>query len=228
MPQPLVDAETTPGDPIVNPRELVDWVRERIRNGSYVPGQRLIEADITRATGAPRAKVREALQRLETEGLVVIEEFRGASVRALGLEEARQIYGARTALEGYAAGEFARRGSVEAKHRLQGLQEAMDALESTGNHDAFAKINAAWHALIVEGSGNGRIAQLLSGLNIQIYRLLFATFYNAKRIDDANADHRLITAAIVAGRADEAEAAMRMHIGNGFEALSEIDAHYPA
>jgi DNA-binding GntR family transcriptional regulator len=229
MPQSLPTAayaDTVTRETVVPPRDLVDWVRERIRDGTYTPGQRLVEIDITRATGAPRAKVREALQRLETEGLVLIEEFRGASVRKLGLEEARQIYGARVALEGFAAGECARIASDALKNRLQGLQDAMDALETTGNHEAFAKINAAWHSLIVDGSGNARIAQLLSGLNIQIYRLLFATFYSAKRIDGANADHRVITDAILRGDAGAAEGAMRAHINNGFLALSEIDASY--
>ena len=86
---------------------VADWVRERIRLGKLVPGQRLVEADMVRDTGASRSKVREALQRLESEGLVTIEEFRGASVRRLGIDEVRQIYQTRMALEGLAAGEFA-------------------------------------------------------------------------------------------------------------------------
>jgi len=61
---------------------------------------------------------------------------------------------------------------------------------------------------------------------VPIYRLLFATFYTAQRISMANADHRIITAAIVDGRPDDAERAMRAHISHGLDALIELNAHF--
>src|SRR5512139_3432114 len=97
---------------------VVDWVREHIRHGRLVPGQRLVEADIVAATGASRSKVREALRRLESEGLLTIEEFRGASVKRLGPDEVRQIYQTRMALEGLAARECALRADAALRARL--------------------------------------------------------------------------------------------------------------
>ena len=79
-------SRSPPGSDAFKTSAVADWVRERIRLGKLVPGQRLIEADMVRETGASRSKVREALQRLESEGLVTIEEFRGASVKRLGIE----------------------------------------------------------------------------------------------------------------------------------------------
>jgi DNA-binding GntR family transcriptional regulator len=206
--------------------DVSEWVRERIRHGRLVPGQRLVEADIVTATGVSRGKVREALRRLESEGLVSIEEFRGASVKKLSLDEVRQIYQARMALEGMAAGECASRADKALRTRLREIQDEMDAGESAGNHDRFARLNEAWHHLIIDGSGNGYIAQFLKRLNVPIYRLLFATFYTTQRIATANADHRVITAAIVDGRSADAEQAMRAHIHNGLEALIELNAHF--
>lgn len=213
-------AEPTPA------RDVVEWLRERIRIGRFVPGQRLVEADITRDTGASRSKVREALQRLEVEGLVQIEEFRGASVRKVTLDEVRQIYSARMVLEGLAAAEFAERGSQTAKDELAQIQHELDQIAHLGNHERFAVLNGDWHRAIIDGAGNDYVRQFLSRLTVPIYRLLFSTFYNAQRIDSANADHRRITAAIVEGRATEAEQAMRDHIAAGFSALSEIDSHF--
>ena len=213
-------AEPTPA------RDVVEWLRERIRIGRFVPGQRLVEADITRDTGASRSKVREALQRLEVEGLVQIEEFRGASVRKVTLDEVRQIYSARMVLEGLAAAEFAERGSQAAKDELARIQHELDQIAHLGNHERFALLNGDWHRAIIDGAGNDYVRQFLSRLTVPIYRLLFSTFYNAQRIDSANADHRRITAAIVEGRAAEAEQAMRDHIAAGFAALSEIDSHF--
>jgi DNA-binding GntR family transcriptional regulator len=207
-------------------REVVEWVRERIRLGKFVPGQRLIEADITRDTGASRSKVREALQRLETEGLVQIEEFRGASVRRMTWDEVRQIYRTRMALEGLAAAEFAAAEAPEAKQSLARIQEELNQQEHKGDHERFARLNSAWHAQIIDGAGNDYIRRFLARLTVPIYQILFATFYNAQRIDAANADHRRITAAIVEGRVQDAEQAMRDHIEQGLAALSEISSHY--
>ena len=206
--------------------DVTDWVRERIRHGRLVPGQRLVEADIVTATGVSRGKVREALRRLESEGLVTIEEFRGASVKKLGLDEVRQIYQARMALEGLAAAECAARADPALRKRLREIQSELDAGESAGNHERFARLNEAWHRLIIEGSGNGYVAQFLQRLNVPIYRLLFSTFYTTQRIVRANADHRVITAAIVDARSADAERAMRAHIHDGLEALIELNSHF--
>lgn len=204
--------------------DIVALLREQIRIGRLVPRQRLVEADIVKETGASRSKVREALRRLESEGLVSIEEFRGASVRHLSMDEVRQIYKARMALEAMAAGEFARSQNVKLKKELQKLQTGMNALEQSGAHDRFAHLNDAWHRLIIEGSGNRYAAQFLAQLTVPVYRLLFTTFYSAQRIDRANADHKVITRAIVDGRVEDAEQAMRSHILDGLAALGELNS----
>ena len=214
--------KTTP----VKTPDVAEWVRERIRIGRLVPGQRLVEADIVATTGSSRSKVREALRRLEAEGLVTIEEFRGATVKRLGLEEVRQIYRARMALEGLAAAECALRADPEFRQRLLAIQGELNEWETAGDHDRFAKLNNAWHKLIIAGSRNEYVAQFLSRLTVPIYRLLFSTFYTSQRIASANADHRVITAAIVEGRAEDADRAMRAHIHNGLEALVELNAHF--
>ncbi len=159
---------------------------------------------------------------------MTIEEFRGASVKRLGPDEVRQIYEARMALEGLAAAECARRADAALRERLQQIQSELNAGEHAGDHDRFARLNEAWHGSIIIGSGNQYVAQFLTRLTVPIYRLVFATFYTAERIAAANADHRVITAAIVEGRADAAERAMRAHIRNGLDALLELDTHFDA
>jgi len=173
-----------------------------------------------------RGKVREALRRLEAEGLVSIEEFRGASVRQLSKDEVRQIYEARMALEGFAAAAFAASRNTELKVQLATLQEQLNAAASNGLHDQFALLNHNWHKLILEGAGNIYITQFLAQLTVPIYQLLFPTFYSRERISQANADHQLITVAIIAGRATAAERAMRAHIRSGLAALTELSSHF--
>jgi DNA-binding GntR family transcriptional regulator len=218
-----VKAPPAAADEPVSVSAVIEWIRDRIRRGRLVPGQRLVEADIMRELAASRSRVREALQRLSTEGLVTIEEFRGASVKQFSRDEIRQIYRARMALEGQAARDFAEAQAPELKRRLAKVQEELNALEHTGDHERFARLNDEWHRLIIEGSGNGYIAMFVERLRVPIYRLLFTTFYSAQRIDSANADHRRISEAIIAGRAREAERLMREHIEEGLAALATIE-----
>ncbi|MEG3179628.1 GntR family transcriptional regulator [Sphingomonas sp. LT1P40] len=214
-------------DRILSAIEVAAWLRERIRTGRAVQGQRLIEADIIRDTGATRSRVREALQRLESEGLVVIEEFRGASVRRFTLDEIRQIYRTRMALEGMAAHDFAVADDPARKSQLADLQEKLNAVEHTGDHPAFVRANDAWHALILDGADNEYIRGFVDRLRLPLYRLLFTAFYQPHRIDDANADHRLITEAIVRGNGDEAERLMRQHIEDALNAVMEMGDQLP-
>lgn len=211
-----------------NSPEIADWIRERIRRGLFAPGQRLVEVDIIRAIGASRSKVREAFQRLEGEGLVQIEEFRGASVRAASIEEVRQIYRARVALEGICAADFISHASDEQKQMLIDLQNQLDACVDENAPERFGRLNLAWHGLLVEGSGNAVVGELLQRLNVPIQRLLFESLYSANRLRNANADHRRILDAILAGDAPRAEAAMRAHVSAGFATLSDIDSEFRA
>lgn len=203
--------------------EITEWIRERIRRGRFVPGQRLVEVDIIRGTGGSRSKVREALQRLEGEGLVTIEEFCGASVRSASIEEVRQIYRARVALEGLSAGDFTRHASADDRRRLRELHDELEACVAGGAPERFGRLNTEWHQRIVAGSGNAVIADVLQRLNVPVHRLVFESFYNAERLRTAIADHRVILAAVEAGDAEGAEMAMRRHIEDGFEMLSHID-----
>jgi DNA-binding GntR family transcriptional regulator len=222
-PAPKTKSAAPAGREAVSVREVVDWMRERIRRGRFAPGQRLVEADIMREVAASRSRVREALQRLATEGLVTIEEFRGASVKHFSRDEIRQIYRARMALEGMAARDFAAADAPELKARLAHIQSELNAIEHTGDHEKFARLNDEWHRLIIAGSGNEYISMFVERLRVPIYRLLFSTFYNAQRIDTANAGHRRISEAIVAGRAKDAERLMREHIEEGLDAIATID-----
>jgi DNA-binding GntR family transcriptional regulator len=220
---PKVKAPPASADEPVPVSAVVEWIRDRIRRGRLVPGQRLVEADIMRELSASRSRVREALQRLSTEGLVTIEEFRGASVKQFSRDEIRQIYRARMALEGLAARDFAEGDAADLKRRFASVQQELNALEHTGDHERFARLNDEWHRLIIEGSGNSYIAMFVERLRVPIYRLLFSTFYSAQRIDRANAGHRRISEAILAGRGKEAERLMREHIEEGLEALESIE-----
>ncbi|MEN7535578.1 GntR family transcriptional regulator [Aurantiacibacter flavus] len=205
--------------------EIADWIRTRIRSNRLVPGQRLVEVDIIRKTGGSRFKVREAFQRLTAEGLVEIEEGRGASVRDVSMDEVRQLYSARAALEGLCARDFTRKASQADKDRLEQLALDMESCVADGAPERFARLNAEWHSLFVSGSSNEVIGGIVKRLNTPVHHLLFETFYSGSRLREAIADHRLILDAVLAGDALEAEQAMRRHVLNGLQFLSGLERH---
>ncbi|QIK77812.1 GntR family transcriptional regulator [Sphingomonas piscis] len=207
-------------------QQVSEWIRDRIRRGQFVPDQRLVEVDIIRSTGSSRVRVREALQRLAAEGLVTIEPYRGASVRSISIDELRHIYRARVALEGTAAADFATNASDGQRERLQQVQDALEQCIVDRAPERFGKLNSEWHGLLVEGSGNTIIGELLQRLSVPIHRLLFESFYDADRLRTANDDHRRILKAIMARDPDAAEREMRAHVDAGFRTLSAIERDY--
>jgi DNA-binding GntR family transcriptional regulator len=206
--------------------EIADWIRNMIRNRRLVPGQRLVEVEIIRQTGGSRMKVREAFQRLEAEGLVTIEEFRGASVRSASMDEVLQVYRARGVLEGACAADCARNATPELLSQLLDVTREIEECVASNRGERFGRLNAKWHGLIMEGSGNFVMKGLVQRLATPLHHLLFEVFYNGERLKAAAADHRAILSAIQDGDPDRAEQEMRQHVENGFRFLSGLDREY--
>ena len=204
--------------------EIADWIRNMIRSRRFVPGQRLVEVDIIRQTGGSRFKVREALQRLESEGLVEIEEFRGASVRNPSMAEVRQLYRARGALEGIGAADFTRNASAEEKAKLLEIASEMERCVEEGAPEKFGRLNARWHSLIMEGADDLVIKGIVQRLNTPIHHLVFETFYRGERLRAAAADHKIVIDAIMRNDPEGAERAMREHVENGLKFLTDLDS----
>lgn len=215
-----------PEKDIVTALTVAEYIKRRVRRGSLVPGQRVIEAEIMRDTNATRGRVREALQRLSTEGIVVIEEFRGASVKRLTRAEVDQIYRTRAVLEGLAARLFVERASEEQFAALVADQEIMNRSETELDVDSFAAANDRWHLLIIHGSGNDMGTVFLERLRVPIFRLQFSMFYSREVVFNANAGHRLITAALLARDGETAERLMRQHIHEGMERVAASDDEF--
>jgi DNA-binding GntR family transcriptional regulator len=195
---------------------LADVLKQRIREGALAPGARLVEARIASETGATRAHVREALQRLAGEGLVVLENFRGASVRQLNPPEVEQIFATREVLEGLAARQAASAAS-EARAVIGNLQTRLDKFEGDSDSKGFAVANEAWHVSIISAAANPHLQTFLERLWIPTYRLSFQRVYTQAIMARSNRQHRLVTAAIMAGCPEEAELAMRLHIRSGIK-----------
>ncbi len=198
-----------------------DALREAIVRGKIAPNARLIESDISSTFEMSRGAVRTALIRLEQEGLVVREPHRGARVRAVSDEEAVEILQARAVLEGLAVRLAAERIDDAGRARLQACLDRQRELLEAGDLLGASDANADLHATLLELSGHATAVRLIDALNSQTVRYQYRTILIPGRSAASVAEHAAIVGAVVAGRPEEAESAMRTHLFNVAQAVQQ-------
>ncbi|MCS7219142.1 MAG: GntR family transcriptional regulator, partial [Thermus sp.] len=117
-------------------------LREAILQGELLPGQRLVEKELSERFGLGRAAIRTALAKLEQDGLVESEPYRGAWVRVITEEEAVEILEARMALECLAVRHAARKATPEAIARLRQIHAQMEARFREGDLLGMSELNS--------------------------------------------------------------------------------------
>jgi DNA-binding GntR family transcriptional regulator len=198
-----------------------DALREAIVRGDIAPEARLVESEISTNFSMSRGAVRTALIRLEEEGLVVREPHRGARVRKVSDAEAVEILQARAVLEGLAVRVTAERIDADGAARLQALLARHRELLEGGDLLGASDANADLHAALLELSGHGTARRLIRALNSQTVRYQYRTILIPGRPAASVAEHTAIVEAVVAGRPEEAEAAMRSHLFNVAQAVQQ-------
>ena len=152
--------------------EIKDRIVERILDGTYGPGERIVESQVAIEFGTSQAPVREALRELEAMRFVETQPHRGARVREVTTEELIQIYPVRAALEELAGRAAAVRMSEEQlsalADELAGMRQAADAqdLQAQLLHDV------RFHEIIVEASGNQVLVEVWRSLRVEAGTLI--------------------------------------------------------
>ena len=203
-------------------------LRSAIVNGELLPGERLLEEELSARLGLGRAGVRMALVRLEHDGLVERERHRGARVRRVSEAEAVEILEARAALEGLAARHAALNADDAAVAGLRETVADMRRLREAGDLLGLSNANARLHAGILEASGHETARRLSRALSSQIVRFQYRTVLLPGRSEHSYAEHADIVEAIAASDPDAAEEAMRRHLLHVAEALRAHDRVGPA
>ncbi|OQQ19193.1 GntR family transcriptional regulator [Streptomyces sp. M41(2017)] len=188
---------------------VYDALTELIVSGSLKPGQHLVEAELAEHLGVSRQPVREALQRLQTDGWVDLRPAQGAFVHSPTEEEAAQLLGVRAVLETYSAQLAAQNAKPEDIERLWELQqEGVDAL-AEGDVERLVAANTALHAFITSVAGNDVLAELISGVGQKVR--WYYTPIARPRGKEAWNEHAQLIRAIAKGDADRAGEVMRKH-----------------
>ncbi|MEM1374105.1 MAG: GntR family transcriptional regulator [Pseudomonadota bacterium] len=184
-------------------------LRALIFSGALPPGSDHLEAELAERLGLSRTPVREALARLEGQGLVTIRPRRGARIVGLSPSDMNDIYEVLTTLEAAAAGKAAERGlSEDDLSPLQAAIDAMDAALAADDLEAWALADDAFHLALVAASGNMRMVEATQIYADQVRRARMMTLRLRPPPTRSNNDHRAVLAAIKAG---DARAAAGLH-----------------
>jgi DNA-binding GntR family transcriptional regulator len=183
-------------------------VKKYILEGSLEEGAKLTEETLATQLGISKSPVREALNRLESEGLVSIESRRGAFVRRFSLKEASDLYALRELLEVHSVG--------LAKVTPQFLNDLAKSIERTsknlheGNMMAHVEEDIRFHNLIAAATANGELCRVIENINQKSILCRSKTYrLSASTAPDS---HRRIYLALENGEREKAQQAMREHI----------------
>lgn len=205
-------------------RSRSDWAYERlheaIREGAIEPGQRVMETEVSAWLRVSRTPVREAMRRLQTEGLLEHAANGGLAVTLYDLRAISEFYATRERLEGAAAALAAQHADPTELRILSVTLEAMGALPAAPQ--AHARENQGFHEQIYRAAHNRFLLKSLRTL-LNFVPLLGRTTYNdANRIEDAQGEHTEIVEAILARDPARAEEAARSHIRHAYNSRVRV------
>lgn len=189
-------------------QEAYDRIRAAIREGSLAPGLRLTELDLAARFGISRTPVRQAIARLEAEGLLTHEPRRGLTVTRPDHQQVVELYVMREIMEGAAARLAAQHASDTELAAMAELIEGEPA--AFGDARRLVEVNQRLHGLLYLAAHNRYLLRSLEQLSATM-ALLPTLLTQDGRAEQAHAEHRAILEALRQRNGDAAEAAARAH-----------------
>ncbi|MDW4499168.1 GntR family transcriptional regulator [Sulfitobacter sp. D35] len=192
--------------------EAYDRLKSEIRTNAMPPGFQATEPEIALRLGMSRTPIREALIRLDAEGLVELKPRHGARVLPISAEDMREIYGLLISIEPDAAADLAALGRPAAELRplekaMRDMEQALDA----GSLDDWAAADDRFHQTMLELSGNKRREAFVKRLFDQVHRARIVTLRLRKPPVQSTEEHRDILEQIKAGNVETARRSFRAH-----------------
>lgn len=196
-------------------RDVVfNTLRQAILTGELKPGERLMEIHLANRLGVSRTPIREAIRKLELEGLVTMIPRRGAEVAQITEKSLKDVLEVRRALDALSVELACDRITPE---ELEALGDACDAFEvATRTHDAkkIAQADVALHDIIVRATSNTRLIQLVNNLSEQMYRYRFEYIKDESTHKGLIEEHRIIFESIRHKDKKTAAQTAQLHIDN--------------
>jgi DNA-binding GntR family transcriptional regulator len=196
-------------------RDVVfNTLRQAILRGELAPGERLMEIQLAERLGVSRTPIREAIRKLELEGLVLMIPRKGAEVAKISEKSLRDVLEVRRSLEELAIELACERITKEGIGELEAAQTAFCEALKTNDTMEMAETDEHYHDIIYNATGNTRLVQILNNLREQMYRYRLEYIKDASKRQNLVIEHDHIIRAIKERRIDEARTAIRNHIDN--------------
>jgi DNA-binding GntR family transcriptional regulator len=207
---------------------VYDSLKEAIVKGDLTPGLRLVEHQLSLQTKTSRIPVREALKRLEQEGLVQKHDRRGFVVKSFSRREIEETFGIRAVLESYAAF-LATENMSDAL--IERLEQAIDAYREALDRSDTEKLllyNTQFHEIMYKAADSRKLYELISNFRNSFYRYRKSLLAHQGDARIALDDHVEMLNAMKNGDKERVETVVRKHILRGKEiVLKEMDAGNP-
>ncbi|MGW7272579.1 GntR family transcriptional regulator [Streptomyces sp. NPDC054864] len=188
---------------------VLEAVKHRILTGQLAPGQPLVETELAAQFAVSKTPVREALKTLAGTGLVVMSQYKGATVRTVDAAMAQEVYDVRLLLEPEALRRTVRSGAL--------LEEARDALERADSAADAAErslANREFHRALYVPCGNPLLARMLDDVRDQAALVSAVAWATLPSWEREAAEHREILRLALAGEADAAARGLHDHIAS--------------
>ena len=203
---------------------VFESLKHSIIRGKISSGEWLVESHIAETLGISRTPVREAIHKLEREGLIERQPRGGFTVLGLNRNDIEETFGIRSVLEGYAA----RLAAVKhRKEELEALEKKIDEFQNALDRrkmNLLPTINTEFHDLLYSLSKSPKLINMINGLHDQIYRYREMILKEKKIAATSNLDHQKMLKHIRERDAEGAERLVRDHIVRGQEVvLKEYD-----
>jgi len=194
-------------------RDVVfNTLRTAIITGEFAPGERLMEISLAERLGVSRTPVREAIRKLEKEGLVVIEPRRGAYVSDISVKDMVDTLVVREDMEGLAAFLAAQSISGEEIAELEEITAGYSDAIANGVMEDIIRYDEAFHRRIVELSGNRTLMQLFETVQELALRFRYLYYDDFSRYENMPVEHRNIIDAIKSGDSAKARQVSDNHV----------------
>jgi DNA-binding GntR family transcriptional regulator len=193
-------------------QQAYDYVKDQITGLKLNPGQTLTDSQIAAELKVSRTPVREALRRLEQEGLLVNDSRRGWKVYSLSLDDIRQIFELKQILEGLIVEQAAACQDLGLRSALQEALGRMQKAAAAGDYEAWRQADAQLHLTLQKMSRNRRACTIVQSLDDQWFRLRAGYIALEGRIPRSVYEHAEIVACLLAGDGPGAAEKMRAHI----------------
>lgn len=196
-------------------RDVVfNTLRQAILKGELAPGERLMEIQLAERLGVSRTPIREAIRKLELEGLVLMIPRKGAEVAKISEKSLRDVLEVRRSLEELAIELACQRMTPEDIDELEKKQEEFQAAITNGKVMEIAETDEAYHDVIYKGTCNDRLVQMINNLREQMYRYRLEYIKDEDKRQVLLKEHENILRAVKLRKTEEAKEAMREHIDN--------------